>query len=60
MAWANSRGRGAAAVMRNHVSAQGTKGNRKPPTKRVTSERSAAQRVGGAVGMTFDNQSFGK
>lgn len=51
---------GAAAVIKSHVSKCGTKGNRKPPTKTVTSEKSAAQRVGGAVGMTFDNQSLGK
>jgi hypothetical protein len=52
--------KGAATAIRRHVAQCGTKGNRKPPSKRVTSERSAEQRVGGAVGMTFDNQSVGK
>lgn len=46
---------GAAAVIKSHVAKCGTKGNRKPSTKKVTSEKSAEQRVGGAVGMTFSN-----
>ena len=51
---------GAAAVIKRHVSKCGTKGNRKPSSKSVTSEKSAEQRVGGAVGMNFDNSSVGK
>jgi len=51
---------GAAAVIKGHVSKCGTKGNRKPPTKHVTSEKSAERRVGGSAGANFDNQSVGK
>lgn len=51
---------GAAAVIKSHVSKCGTKGNRTPPSHRVTSEKSSAQRVGGHVGGTFDNKSLGK
>ena len=51
---------GAAAVIKSHVRKCGTKGNRTPPTKRITSEKSAERRVGGAAGASFDNQSVGK
>lgn len=51
---------GAAAVIKSHVAKCGTKGNRKPPSKTVMSEKSAEQRVGGAVGMGFDNKNVGK
>ena len=51
---------GAAAVIRSHVRKCGTKGNRTPPTKRVTSETSAERRVGGVAGMGFDNKNLGR
>lgn len=51
---------GAAAVIKSHVAKCGTKGNKKPSTKRGTSEKSAAQAVGGAQGMPFSNESVGR
>jgi len=60
MAWANSRGKGASQVMRNHIRAQGTKGNRKPSASSRTSQSGASNRVGGSAGANFDNSSVGR
>jgi len=50
----------AAAVIRNHVRRCKTPGNKKPKLTTKRGDRNAGQRVGGAVGMTFDNAALGK
>ena len=54
-----NRSNGAARTMSRHISKQGLKGNRRPSTKSVTSERSSSQAVGGYAGASFDNTSAG-
>ena len=52
--------KGASATIRGHVSKCKTKGNRKPSTKRSSSQAGAANKVGGWSGASFDNASVGQ
>lgn len=46
---------GAAAVIKSHVSSNGTKGNRKPKKVTQKSQAATATRVGGYAGANFSN-----